>query len=84
MPRFLTAILRPLGAIATGLGMGLLFPPHSMSKLVWIVLIPLLVSLWSLGEKRRKWKAFGLGYLTGVSFFLMNLVWLRTVSDAGS
>ncbi len=83
MPRILAAILRPIAAIASGLGMALLFPPHSLGKLVWLVLIPLLAALWSLGDKRRKWKAFGLGYLTGISFFLMNLVWLRTVSDAG-
>ncbi|WP_367873225.1 apolipoprotein N-acyltransferase [Luteolibacter sp. Populi] len=63
--------------------MALLFPPHSVSKLVWVVLVPLLVALWTLDEKRRKRKAFALGYLTGLCFFLANLVWLRTVSDAG-
>ncbi|WP_035601169.1 apolipoprotein N-acyltransferase [Haloferula sp. BvORR071] len=83
MPRFLAIILRPLAAIASGLGMALLFPPHSFGKLVWIALVPLLASLWSLPEKRRKRKAFGLGYLTGLAFFLLNIVWLRTVSDAG-
>ena len=61
----------------------MLFPPHSISKLVWVVLVPLLLALWSLGEKRRKRKAFGLGYLTGLGFFLLNIGWLRTVSDAG-
>lgn len=63
--------------------MALLFPPHSISKLVWLVMVPLLLALWTLGEKKRKRKAFGLGYLTGLGFFLLNLVWLRTVSDAG-
>lgn len=65
------------------MGMALLFPPHSVSKLVWVVLVPLLLALWTLGEKRRKLKAFGLGYLTGLGFFLLNVVWLRTVSDVG-
>lgn len=81
--RRLSSVLRPLAAIASGLGMALLFPPHSISKLVWVVLVPLLLALWTLGEKRRKLKAFGLGYLTGLGFFLLNVVWLRTVSDVG-
>lgn len=75
--------LRPLAALASGAGMALLFPPHSVSKLVWLVLVPLLVAVWSLGEKRRKRKAFFLGYLTGCAFFLPNLVWLRSVTDVG-
>jgi apolipoprotein N-acyltransferase len=81
--RRLSLVLRPLAAVASGLGMALLFPPHSISKLVWVVLVPLLVALWTLGEKRRKLKAFGLGYLTGLGYFLLNVIWLRTVSDAG-
>ncbi|MCW1914237.1 apolipoprotein N-acyltransferase [Luteolibacter sp. GHJ8] len=81
--RRLLPVLRPLAAILSGTGMALLFPPHSISKLVWLVMVPLLLALWSLGEEKRKRKAFGLGYLTGLGFFLLNLVWLRTVSDAG-
>jgi apolipoprotein N-acyltransferase len=81
--RRLSSALRPLAAIASGVGMALLFPPHSVSKLVWVVLVPILVALWTLAEKRRRLKAFALGYLTGLAFFLPNLVWLRTVSDAG-
>ena len=81
--RRLFSVLRPLAAIASGLAMALLFPPHSVSKLVWVVLVPLLVALWTLDGKWRKRKAFGLGYLTGLGFFLLNVVWLRTVSDVG-
>ncbi|MCW1885905.1 apolipoprotein N-acyltransferase [Luteolibacter flavescens] len=75
--------LRPLAAVASGLGMAALFPPHGYSQLVWIVFLPLLFALWSLGEGKRKRKAFGFGLLTGLAFFLPNLAWLRTVSDAG-
>lgn len=81
--KFPAFAFRPLAAIASGIGMALLFPPYSVGKLVWLVLVPLLVALWSLGEKRRKRKAFFLGYLTGCCFFLPNLVWLRSVTDAG-
>ncbi len=63
--------------------MAALFPPYSWGKLVWLVLIPLLAALWTLGEKRRKRCALLLGYLAGACFFLPNLVWLRSVSDAG-
>jgi apolipoprotein N-acyltransferase len=75
--------LRPLAAVASGFGMAALFPPYGLSQLVWIVLLPLLFALWSLAEKKRKRKAFGLGFLTGLAFFLTNLTWLQTVSDAG-
>jgi len=63
--------------------MALLFPPHHAGDLVWVVFIPLLVALWTLEEKRRKRSAVLLGFLTGLAFFLLNLAWLRTVSDAG-
>ena len=75
--------LRPLAAVASGFGMAVLFPPFGLSQLIWIVLLPLLFALWSLDEEKRKRKAFGLGFLTGLAFFLPNLAWLRTVSDAG-
>jgi apolipoprotein N-acyltransferase len=75
--------LRPLAAVVSGFGMAALFPPFGLSQLIWIILLPLLFALWSLGEGKRKRKAFGLGFLTGLAFFLPNLAWLRSVSDAG-
>jgi len=74
---------RLLAAVATGGGMALLFPPFDVGDLVWVVFIPLLVALWTLGPKRRKRTAALLGFLTGLAFFLPNLAWLRTVSGAG-
>jgi len=79
----LAHVLRPVAAVLSGLGIAALFPPYSVGKLVWVVLVPLLIALWSLDEKRRKRKAFTLGYLAGVCFFLANLAWLRSVSDVG-
>ncbi|MCW1921263.1 apolipoprotein N-acyltransferase [Luteolibacter arcticus] len=75
--------LRPLAAVASGFGMAALFPPYGFSQLIWIAFLPLLFALWSLGEGKRKRKAIGLGFLTGLAFFLPNLAWLRTVSDVG-
>lgn len=75
--------LRLLAALASGGGMALLFPPFDVGDLVWVVFIPLLVALWTLGEKRKKRTAALLGFLTGIAFFLPNLAWLRTVSGAG-
>lgn len=63
--------------------MALLFPPFDVGVLVWVVFIPLLIALWTLDERRRKRRAAMLGFLTGLAFFLPNLSWLRTVSDAG-
>ncbi|MEK7950481.1 apolipoprotein N-acyltransferase [Luteolibacter soli] len=75
--------LRPLAAVASGFGIAALFPPYGLSQIIWIVLLPILFALWSLGERRRKRNAFGLGLLTGLAFFLPNLAWLRSVSDVG-
>jgi apolipoprotein N-acyltransferase len=75
--------LRALAAVASGLGMSLLFPPFRAGDLVWVVFIPVLSALWSLGPDRRKLAAGLLGFLSGLAFFLPNLAWLRTVSDAG-
>ncbi len=60
-----------------------LFPPFHAVGLVWITLVPLLAALWSLGETRRKRRAFVFGYLSGVAFFLPTLTWLREVSGLG-
>jgi apolipoprotein N-acyltransferase len=83
MTAFQRLPLRPLAALASGGGMALLFPPFHAGDLVWVVFMPLLVALWTLDAKRRKRIAAALGFLTGLAFFLPNLSWLRTVSDAG-
>lgn len=79
----LRPFLRPLAAVAGGAGMAFLFPPYDAAGLIWLVFVPLFGAIWSLGEKRRRRKAFGLGFLAGLVFFLISLGWLRTVTDAG-
>lgn len=83
MNRITRNCLRLLAALASGGGIALLFPPFHAGDLVWVVFIPLLVALWTLDARRRKRIAAALGFLTGLAFFLPNLSWLRTVSDAG-
>ena len=46
----LAHVLRPVAAVLSGLGIAALFPPYSVGKLVWVVLVPLLIALWSLVE----------------------------------
>ena len=45
-------LLRLLGALISGLGMALTLPPYDIGGLVWVVLLPLLVVLWSVKGKR--------------------------------
>ena len=42
--------------------------------------MPLLLALWTLKSKKRKYlRGFGLGYLSGLIFFLINLSWLHHI-----
>lgn len=76
------ARLRLPAALATGVALALLFPPFGWSGLAWGALLPLLAALWTL-EGRRGRKGFGLGWLAGFAFFLVNLHWLTTVTSVG-
>jgi len=67
-------------AALSGLGAAVLLPPFDLMGLVWIVLVPLLIALWSLPEKRAGWKGFGLGWLAGMVSFAIQLSWLGEVS----
>lgn len=74
---------RWLAAIASGAGMSLLFPPFDLGGLVWVVLIPWLVAVWTLDGGKPGRRGFALGWLGGFAFFLTNLHWLTTVTSAG-
>ncbi len=49
-------------------------------------MIPLLASLWlhknSMSRRKRLLRGFGLGYIAGLSFFLVNLSWLHHIHFA--
>ncbi|MDB6076971.1 MAG: apolipoprotein N-acyltransferase, partial [Akkermansiaceae bacterium] len=72
-----------LAAAATGAGMVLLLPPFHFGSLVWVVFVPVLLFLWSLGEKKRFRKAFVVGLCAGSVGFLGLFSWLQTVTVLG-
>lgn len=82
--RFLKVLLPLVGALLSGVLMALVFEPFRMTNLVFIALIPLLLALWKMEGKRGRWKGFGLGWLAGFAFFVINLKWLNTVAWAGA
>ncbi len=82
--RLLKVLLPLVGALLSGVLMALVFEPFRMTSLVFIALIPLLLALWKMEGRRARWKGFGLGWLAGFAFFVINLKWLNTVAWAGA
>lgn len=57
-------------AALSGLLLGMAFPPVDWKWAIWIGLIPL---LWVIERTKSQGQAFGLAYLAGLVFFLINL-----------
>lgn len=76
--------IRPLAALLAGCMAALLFPPFHASFLVWVCLLPLLASCWTLKGKRSGWKGFGLGWLAGVVSSGIQFSWIGIVSPVGA
>ena len=70
-------------ALLSGVMLALCYAPFDLPAMVWIGLIPLFASLWGGGGRRRKLHGFGVGYLAGLSFWLVNLKWISEVGAAG-
>ncbi len=70
-------------ALLSGAMLAMCYAPFDSPAMVWLGLVPLLVSVWAGGGKRRKWFGFTAGYLAGLSFWLINLKWLSEVGDMG-
>ena len=70
-------------ALLSGAMLAMCYAPFDSPAMVWLGLVPLLVSVWAGGGKRRKWFGFTTGYLAGLSFWLINLKWLSEVGDMG-
>ncbi len=74
-------------ALLSGVLLALCFPRFNVEALVWVWAAPLLISLWWLPRPetgRRFWRGFGLGYLTGLAFFGINLAWIHEVTLVGA
>ena len=75
-----------IASVVAGILLALCYPGLNFSFLVWIWMIPLLSALWlpkqGLSRPRRLLRGFGLGYIAGLSFFLINLSWLHNIHFA--
>ncbi len=91
LPRFafLSKVWPSLCAIASGVALSFCYPRWNHGGLVWLALAPLLVALWFSrpqsitlrGPAKRlrssgAWRGFRLGWISGFSFFCLNLSWL--------
>ena len=71
-----------LAVLVSGTLLAMCFPGlGDISGLVWVWMLPLLPAIWR-GESKRY--GFGIAYLTGLVFWLLNLQWLWTVSGLGA
>ena len=71
-----------IAALISGLLLAMCFPGFgNFSGLVWIWMLPLIPALWRGSSKRY---GFGIAYLSGLVFWLINLKWLWTVSGLGA
>jgi apolipoprotein N-acyltransferase len=67
-------------AVASGLGCAAAFPPWDMGPLAFVALAPLLVAMGGVTPRR----AAGLGYLSGLSFYLATIWWvINTMTTYG-
>ena len=76
-------LLRVLGAGVSGVALAMCFVPFDQAWLVWGWLWLLLPLLWTVPEKWRRLRGFGLGWIAGMAFWLINLKWLGTVTGPG-
>ena len=71
-----------IAALVSGVLLAMCFPGFgNFSGLVWVWMLPLLPAIWRGGSKRY---GFGIAYLSGLVFWLLNLKWLWTVSGLGA
>ena len=74
--------LSSLPVLLSALLLSLCFPGMGdLGGLVFIWVFPFFFALFSLSEKHTFKKGFGLGYLCGLGFWLLNLKWLLRMAD---
>ena len=71
-------------AVGSGVLVASVFSPIGMGFLVWVALMPLLATCWSLDGARAGWRGFGLGWLAGAVSFGIQFSWLAVVSPLGA
>ncbi len=63
---------RTVAALLSGVLLALAFPPFEMASLAWVALVPLLIALIGVAPRQGA----RLGWVTGVTFWLVGLSWL--------
>jgi apolipoprotein N-acyltransferase len=68
----------PLLALASGLFLGLSFPSFDLWPVAWVSLFPLIALI----QKEKGRRAFLLGWISGLGFYLLTLYWIvRTITS---
>lgn len=78
------ALLRLLGAVVSGVLLAMCFVPFDQAWLVWGWLWLLLPLFWTTGGRKKSFRGFGLGWMAGMGFWVINLKWLWTVTMPGA
>ncbi|KQC15129.1 MAG: hypothetical protein APR63_12665 [Desulfuromonas sp. SDB] len=73
--KFTVKYLLPL---LSGILLGLSFPPLKLNGLIFISLVPLVISL-----RINRQRSFLRGWLTGITFFLIHLSWVMSLNVEG-
>lgn len=68
-----------VAAVCSGVLLAVAFPPWEWKESVWIGLVPLLLIVRAAPPRR----AFTLGFLAGMVFWLFSIAWLRHVTHVG-
>ena len=71
-------------AVLSGVALALSFAPFDVAWLVWGWMWLLLPLFWTVSGKWRCLKGFGLAWLAGMGFWVINLKWLGTVTWPGA
>lgn len=71
-------------AVLSGVALAMSFAPFDQAWLVWGWMWLLFPLLWKVSSKRRRLKGFGLAWLAGMGFWVINLKWLGTVTWPGA
>ncbi len=77
-------LLRILGVVLCGAALALAFTPFDHAWLVWGWMWLLFPILWTVGPKKTALKGLGLAWLSGLTFWLINLKWLGSVTWPGA
>ena len=76
--------LRPGLALGSGALLALCFPPFNLGWIVWGWMWILLPLLWTSRSEKKRRAGFGIGFLSGLGFWLINLKWIWTVTGLGA